>query len=166
MLVGRPFWVRSCLLITLIKCLKGHKSLGSQCNIVKALIVSGAGPTDGQWVLLSCSGQLTKIIYQFLFGEIQLIFIFNFTVYSKSKDTQPKSPATEICRLHLCVLQACWQCWTVFHHLPLFLYCFLRLTFEHFTSKQFPLFWPSSLEFSAETQAVIFLSQNSYGDKG
>ena len=118
------------------------------------------------YYLLSCSGQLTKIIYQFLFGEIQLIFIFNFTVYSKSKDTQPKSPATEICRLHLCVLQACWQCWTVFHHLPLFLYCFLRLTFEHFTSKQFPLFWPSSLEFSAETQAVIFLSQNSYGDKG
>ena len=102
-----------------------------------------------------------KIIYQFLFGEIQLIFIFNFTVlqvYSKSKDTQPKSPATEICRLHLCVVQACWQCWTVFHHLPLFLYCFLRLTFEHFTSKQFPLFWPSSLEFSAETQAVIFFS--------
>ena len=38
--------VRSCLLITLIKCLKGHKSLGSLCNVVKALIVSGNGPTD------------------------------------------------------------------------------------------------------------------------
>ena len=27
--VRRSFWVRSCLLITLIKCIKGHKSLGS-----------------------------------------------------------------------------------------------------------------------------------------
>ena len=25
--------VRSCFLITLIKCLKGHKSLGSLCNV-------------------------------------------------------------------------------------------------------------------------------------
>ena len=38
--------VRSCFLITLIKCLKGHKSLGSLCNVVKALIVSANGPTD------------------------------------------------------------------------------------------------------------------------
>ena len=36
---------RSCLLITLIKCLKGHKSLGSLCNVVKALIVSGVRAT-------------------------------------------------------------------------------------------------------------------------
>ena len=35
------FLVRSCLLITLIKCLKGHKSLGSLCSVVKTLIVSG-----------------------------------------------------------------------------------------------------------------------------
>ena len=40
--------VRSCFLITLIKCLKGHKSLGSLCSVVKTLIVSGAGPTKGQ----------------------------------------------------------------------------------------------------------------------
>ena len=33
------FLVRSCLLITLIKCLKGHKSLGSLCSVVKTLIV-------------------------------------------------------------------------------------------------------------------------------
>ena len=33
--------IRSCLLITLIKCLKGHKSLGSLCSVVKTLIVSG-----------------------------------------------------------------------------------------------------------------------------
>ena len=33
-------------LITLIKCLKGHKSLGSLCSVVKTLIVSGAGQTD------------------------------------------------------------------------------------------------------------------------
>ena len=35
------FLVRSCLLITLIKCLEGHKSLGSLCSVVKTLIVSG-----------------------------------------------------------------------------------------------------------------------------
>ena len=34
--------------ICLIKCLKGHKSLGSLCNVVKALIASGARPTKGQ----------------------------------------------------------------------------------------------------------------------
>ena len=44
--VGRSFWVRSCLLITLNKCLKGHKSLGSLCSAVKTLVVSGAGPRD------------------------------------------------------------------------------------------------------------------------
>ena len=44
--VGRSFLVRSCLLITLIKCLKGHKSLGSLCNVVKALIVSGVRPSN------------------------------------------------------------------------------------------------------------------------
>ena len=38
--------IRSCLLITLIKCLKGHKSLGSLCNVLKTLIVSGAGQTN------------------------------------------------------------------------------------------------------------------------
>ena len=40
------FFVRSCLLITLIKCLKGHKFLGSLCSVVKTLIVSGVQPTD------------------------------------------------------------------------------------------------------------------------
>ena len=40
------FLVMSCLLITLNKCLKGHKSLGLLCSVVKTLIVSGAGPTD------------------------------------------------------------------------------------------------------------------------
>ena len=36
---------QTCLFITLIKCLKGHKSLGSLCSVVKTLIVSGAGQT-------------------------------------------------------------------------------------------------------------------------
>ena len=31
--LGRSFLVRSCLPITLIKCLKGRKSLGSLCNV-------------------------------------------------------------------------------------------------------------------------------------
>ena len=39
------FSVRSCLLISLIKCLEGQKSLGSLCSVVKTLIVSGAGPS-------------------------------------------------------------------------------------------------------------------------
>ena len=51
--------------ITLINCLKGHKSLGSLCSVVKILIVSGAGqtnqPTKGYGHLLSCSGQLKNI---------------------------------------------------------------------------------------------------------
>ena len=38
--------VKSYLLITLIKCLKGHKSQGSLCNVVKTLIVSGNRRTD------------------------------------------------------------------------------------------------------------------------
>ena len=47
--------------ISLIKCLKGHKSLESLFNIVKTLIVSGAkGPTKGQGHLLSCCGQLKR----------------------------------------------------------------------------------------------------------
>ena len=58
------FLVRSCPLIILIKCLKGHKSLGSLCSVVKTLIVSGVRPTkqarDRQGHLLSCSGQLKK----------------------------------------------------------------------------------------------------------
>ena len=40
--------VRSCFLITLIKCLKGHKSLGSLCSVVNFLIVSGAQASKGQ----------------------------------------------------------------------------------------------------------------------
>ena len=39
---------QTCLLITLIKCLKGHKALGSLCSVVKTLIVNGAGPTKGR----------------------------------------------------------------------------------------------------------------------
>ena len=40
--------VWTCLLIPLIKCLKGHKSLGSLCRLVKTLIVtvSGNRPRD------------------------------------------------------------------------------------------------------------------------
>ena len=34
--------------------------MGSLCSIVKTLIVSGAGRTDRQGVLLSCSGQLKR----------------------------------------------------------------------------------------------------------
>ena len=46
-----------CLLMPLIKCLKGHKSLGSLCSVVsvvKTLIVSGVRQTEG----LGCSGEL------------------------------------------------------------------------------------------------------------
>ena len=40
------FLFRSCLLISLIKCLKGHKSLGLLFSVVKPLIVSGVRGTD------------------------------------------------------------------------------------------------------------------------
>ena len=60
--------------ICLIKCLKGHKFLGSLCYVVKALIVSGNGQTDqaskGQGHLLSCSakknGTLTVCHFSFV----------------------------------------------------------------------------------------------------
>ena len=58
--LSQSILVRSCLLITLIKCLKGHKSLGSLCSVVNSLIVSGARRTEGQGHLLSCCGQLKK----------------------------------------------------------------------------------------------------------
>ena len=38
--------VRSCLLVTLIKCPKGHKCVGSLCRLVKTLIVSSVRPRD------------------------------------------------------------------------------------------------------------------------
>ena len=38
--------VRSCLLITLTKCPKGHQSLGSLCSVVKTLIVCGNRQTN------------------------------------------------------------------------------------------------------------------------
>ena len=42
------FLVMSCLLIPLIKCFKGHKSLGSLCSVVKTVIVSGNRQTEGK----------------------------------------------------------------------------------------------------------------------
>ena len=47
------FLVMSCLLITMNKWLKGHKSLGSLCSVVKTLIVSGNGPRDNEPIELS-----------------------------------------------------------------------------------------------------------------
>ena len=46
MQVGRSFLVRSCLLVTLIKCPKGHKCVGSLCRLVKTLIISSVTQTD------------------------------------------------------------------------------------------------------------------------
>ena len=57
------FLVMSCLLITLNKCLKGHKSLRLLCSVVKTLIVSGNRGTKqaskGQGHLLSCCGPVS-----------------------------------------------------------------------------------------------------------
>ena len=68
MWVGRYFFlVRYCFQV-IFKCLKGHKSLGSLCSVVKTLIVSGVRGTKGQGHLLSCSGQLkTKHIVRIFF---------------------------------------------------------------------------------------------------
>ena len=57
MQVGRSFLVRSCLLVTLIKCPKGHKCVGSLCRLVKTLIVSSVRPRD-QGTRCSVAGQL------------------------------------------------------------------------------------------------------------
>ena len=62
---------RTCLLITLIKCLKGHKSLGS---LVKGLIVNWVqptkGPTEGPGRLLSCSKQLKMYLVNWTFLNV------------------------------------------------------------------------------------------------
>ena len=42
------FLLMSCLLITLNKCIKGHKSLGSLYSVVKTLIVSLVRQRDGR----------------------------------------------------------------------------------------------------------------------
>ena len=51
--------VRSCFLITLIKCLKGRKSLGSLCNVKR----KSHWLSEWQGHLLSCCGQLKTKIY-------------------------------------------------------------------------------------------------------
>ena len=52
--------IRSCFLITLIKCLKGHKSLGLffVCQVVKSSVTQWLSEWQGH--LLSCSGQLKR----------------------------------------------------------------------------------------------------------
>ena len=49
---------RSCFLITLIKCLKGHKSLGSLCNVKSKSYSVTDWLSQWQGHLLSCCGQL------------------------------------------------------------------------------------------------------------
>ena len=45
---------RSCLLITLIKCLKGHKSLGSLCNVkIKKSLSESVSEWVSEWVTRS-----------------------------------------------------------------------------------------------------------------
>ena len=93
----RFFWVRSCLLITLIKCLKGHKSLGSLGSVVKGLIVSLVGRTNGPtnqgtrspielfWTanhLLSCSGKAKNLFLQPLNSQaLDLLEIIRATIW-------------------------------------------------------------------------------------
>ena len=63
--------VRSCFLITLIKCLKGHKSLVSLflCQLSKSWV------SQWQGHLLSCSGQLKTCGPKWKLGHVlQLIF--------------------------------------------------------------------------------------------
>ena len=55
--------LRVCLLITLIKCLKGHKYLGSLYNVKSKSTLSDS-VTEWQGHLLSCSGQLKKEMFE------------------------------------------------------------------------------------------------------
>ena len=79
------------LKICLIKCLEGHKSLGSLCNVVKALIVNGARRTKGQGHLLSCFGKLKrhccKIVNLWIcFGILWVNFIQSSSFWSPVKN--------------------------------------------------------------------------------
>ena len=77
--------VKSCVIITLIKSFKGHKSLGSLCSVT--LIVSGALPSKGRtdevnyWVVLDSYIERSKgtfssnmfsstLCYAFCWGEL------------------------------------------------------------------------------------------------
>ena len=96
----------SCLLITLIKCLKGHKSLGSLCIVVKTLIVSGNRQRDqgtkGQGHLLSCSGQLkTEIIKN---TSIPIEYMLHGYFFSHQTTT-----ATYLPQQFATVLQGIWN---------------------------------------------------------
>ena len=76
------FLVMSCLLITLIKCLKGHRSLGSlfEWQLVKSLVTESVSEWQGH--LLSCCGQLNighAIGYIFLLCGIT--GPINFTIH-------------------------------------------------------------------------------------
>ena len=54
--------VRSYPLITLIKCLKGHKSLGSLCSVLKSKGWLTDSVSEWQGHLFSCCGQLKMLL--------------------------------------------------------------------------------------------------------
>ena len=68
--------VRSCFLITLKKCLKGRKSLGSLCNVKS----KSEWVTQWQGHLLSCSGQLKRQI-----GVVPFKKLFHFDCWTHSE---------------------------------------------------------------------------------
>ena len=60
------FWVRSCPLITLIKCLKGHKSLGSLCCCVFQKVPYWVSESVTRSPIELSAGQLKIQTYHFL----------------------------------------------------------------------------------------------------
>ena len=66
---------RSCFLITLIKCLKGHKSLGSLCNVTKVKVTQWLtdAVTRSPIELLWTAKKWLKLVYD----RLAMIFIIN-----------------------------------------------------------------------------------------
>ena len=82
------FLVRSCLFITLIKCLKGRKSLGSLCNVKS----KSEWLSEWQGHLLSCSGQLKTSMTNHLYICIQY-WIFHCICQQSWYLARPVRPA-------------------------------------------------------------------------
>ena len=82
MQVGRSILVRSCLLVSLIKCPKGHKCVGSLCRLVKTLIVSSVRPVDqGTRSPIELFWTAKKLVFSIrhLFTKFSQIFVIHHT---------------------------------------------------------------------------------------
>ena len=76
--------VRSCVLITVIKCLKGHRSLGSLFNVKKQKVAQSVSEWVSEWQghLLSCQVTAKKAVFRLAHCNIlQGIIILTMVIW-------------------------------------------------------------------------------------